>query len=329
MTKVRRRARSQLSKSGRFAKVSAENQIFQKHYTLANLCLEVNSDIRITDKTFAKKFDCFEIPKPLKKNPLEEKIKINHHFNTIDNIEIEGFENIYFKPPWAVYTNKDHIIYHWIKPTPPHENYFQTMTTNQEHTRFDIYHDDASREKYLNGNLESLSLFPTDQILTGRFLAYKNGCIIHSLGVLIDNKGYLFVGHSDAGKSTMALILESAGATILCDDRNIIRKTDEDWIVSGTWSHGDVKTVSSQTAPLAGIFFLNQHAENTILRVEDDEQSLQRLLACLIRPLETKDWWEKSLDLLDQIIDQIPCYNLYFNKTGEIKEQLNKITTQK
>ncbi|WP_321492454.1 hypothetical protein [uncultured Desulfobacter sp.] len=56
-------------------------------------------------------------------------------------------------------------------------------------------------------------MFPTDQILMGRILAYRNGCIMHSLGVSLDNQGLLFVGHSDAGKSTMACIMKQ-GAEI-------------------------------------------------------------------------------------------------------------------
>ena len=120
----------------------------------------------------------------------------------------------------------------------------------------------------------------------------------------------------------MALILESAGAAILCDDRNIIRKIGSNWLTAGTWSHGDVKTVSPRTAPLSGIFFLNQHPDNRIIPIKNDDESLQKLLACLIRPLETRDWWEKSLDLLETIIAQIPCYNLYFNKTDGIIDHL-------
>ena len=169
-------------------------------------------------------------------------------------------------------------------------------------------------------------MFPTDQILTGRLLAYRDGCIMHSLGVILDGRGYLFVGHSDAGKSTMATMMKKE-AQILCDDRNIIRKRDGVYTLSGTWSHGDVKDVSSQSAPLEAILFLKQAKNNQLELVSDETQSFQSLLACLIRPLETKDWWERSLDFLTTLSQEIPCYNARFNKDGKVLDLIRDLQT--
>lgn len=277
------------------------------------MSIEVRSELPFTDTTFSPKFSSFEISEPL-----EENVVIHHHFQSdLNTIEFDRSNNLYFRPPWAIYQEDERWIYQWIKARSPFENYYQTAVTNKDHSHFDIYNDEQMRKKFLRGDLNSLTMFPTDQILLGRLLSYRQGCIVHSLGIILNGKGYIFVGHSDAGKSTMALIMKKE-ALILCDDRNIIQKKNGTYRLSGTWSHGDVTDVSSQTAPLKGIFFLNQSEENQLTLLQDSTTIFQSLLACLIRPLETRDWWERSLDIITMISEEVPCWQLRFNKGGEI-----------
>lgn len=292
---------------------SLNKQVNTKYFHIAGMSIEVRSDLPFNGSTFAPKFEHFETS-----GPLEENIVLNHHFSSTGNIKIGSSDKkIYFRSPWAIYQQDEKWIYQRIKPKPPHESTYQTIVTNTEHSHLDIYNDTTIKQKFLAGGLESLTLFPTDQILTGRLLAYRDGCIMHSLGIILDGNGYLFVGHSDAGKSTMALMMKKE-ALILCDDRNIIRKKNGEYILSGTWSHGDVPDVSSKTAPLKAIFFLNQSPENALEPILDETKIFESLLACLIKPLETRDWWEKSLDFLSMVSKEVHCWNLRFNKNGTV-----------
>ena len=132
-----------------------------------------------------------------------------------------------------------------------------------DHTRGELYNAEGSERVWRDGGLGSLTMFPSDQILLARLLADREGCFLHSGGLLIDGQGFLFVGHSDAGKSTtMELVRRELGerAEILCDDRNIVRRWPDGFRVHGTWSHGDVPDVSSASAPLRAILFLEQSA---------------------------------------------------------------------
>jgi len=279
-------------------------------FQIAGMSIEVRSDLPFTDDTFSPKFEAFQINRPL-----EENIVLHHRFEAFRTTP--KLENrIYLKPPWAVYHQGNQCIYQWIKAAPPHANYYRTVVTDHEHSFLDIYNDDHLKEQFRKGGLTSLTMFPTDQILMGRILAFKSGCIMHSLGVSLDKRGLLFVGHSDAGKSTMAGIMKQ-GADILCDDRNIVRKRDNDYFVSGTWSHGDVPDVSPKTVPLKGIFFLEKANTNQVVPVTDKRHAFQRLLACMIRPFETHDWWDNALDFLSGLCREVPCWNLQFDKTGQ------------
>jgi hypothetical protein len=118
---------------------------------------------------------------------------------------------------------------------------------------------------------------------------------------------------------------------ILCDDRNIVRRWEGDhsghpgWWVYGTWSHGDVPDVSPASAPLRAIFFIEQAKENTLTPLTDRKEITRRLLACLIKPFVTADWWHKTLDLIEQMAGAVPCYLMRFDKSGEIVEELRKL----
>ena len=300
-----------------------EQAINKRYFELARISLEIRSELPITDHTFDDKFLHFETEKPLQEN-----IVLHHRFNGSSDISrlyhLNAENRIHFKVPWAIYYTENRLIYQWIDHDPPHVNYYRSAITDKEHTHMDIYNDAAMEKKFMEGGLTTLTMFPTDQILMGRLLAYRQGCIIHSLGIDLDGQGVLFVGHSDAGKSTMAGIMRQ-GADILCDDRNIIRKDKNKYTLSGTWSHGDIPDVSGRTIPLKAIFFLNQAPSNVIKPIRDDMHSFKSLLACLIRPLGTKDWWDKSLTLLSQISRDVPCYSLCFNKSDHIYSLVKEI----
>lgn len=305
--------------------VAKENKAFKekweqehrRYFTIADITIQVDSDQPITDQTFHPKFKHFEIKKPGK-----DIIKIRHHFS-LPEINPKNLGNeIYRRPPWAIYKNNNSWIYLGIAPVAQDKSLHRVAVFNQDHTQARIYND--KNEGFLKGNMASLTLFPTDQILISRILADRQGCYLHSCGVILDGKGILFAGHSEAGKSTMAQILKD-DAQILCDDRIIIRNFGRNFKIYGTWSHGDVPTVSADSAPLHAICFLEKASDNRLIRLEDKKEVTRRMLSCLIKPFVTVDWWEKTLSLVDKITQEVPCYIQRFNKDKEIVGLLKKI----
>jgi len=292
--------------------------MYVKYFKIADIVVEVRSDLPFTKNTFHPKFKQFE-----SNGPANEMAVIHHHFSGIPEIQIDMTQRIYFRPPWAIYKKDEKYIYEWIKAEEPYENYDKKAVVNEEHSHLDIYHDGDGKKKFESGALTSLAMFSTDQIWLSQLLSNRSGGIIHSLGVIIDGNGYLFVGHSDAGKSTMAKMLMNA-SVILCDDRNVTRKTEGGYRVYGTWSHGDVPDISPLSAPLKGIFFLEKSDVNKMILPKDNAEVFKILLACLIRPLTTTGWWDRSMDLLTDVLNTTPCRTLKFDKSGGILELLRQ-----
>jgi molybdenum cofactor biosynthesis enzyme MoaA len=316
--------------------VARENRVSKAHwvrhhrryYKIAEITIQVESDLPITESTFARKFDHFRVDRPG-----EDTVVVRHHFGLPETRGDEKGVEVFRKVPWAIYRKGKSWIYEgFYEELPPRANDPQLLCValfTDDHSRAEIYNEEDKRRIWSQGSLESLTMFPTDQILLARLLADRAGCLVHSGCLTIDGQGLLFVGQSGMGKSTtMELVRSHLGdrVEILCDDRNIVRRWPEGFRVHGTWSHGDIPEVSSASAPLRAILFLEQDVGNVIEPLEDRIEVWERLLPRLIKPMVTAEWWHKELDVLAGIVDEIPCYIMRFDKSGAIVPELERLT---
>jgi len=348
----------------------------RRYYRIAEITIEVESDLPITDATFDRKFEAFRA-----KGPGEDTVHIRHHFSLPDLHGKELGREVYRKPPWAIYQQGESWIYLGISPQVGDRSLHRVVTFNHDHSRARIYND--REETFRKGGLHSLTLFPSDQILIARLLADRNGCYLHSAGAILDGAGVLFVGHSEAGKSTITQLLLNSSPSdrpsdppdrptdhpdrsssppdhpftppdgpldnpdrlschpearsaegssfcsgsieILCDDRNIVRRRSDGWRAYGTWSHGDVPVISPASAPLRAICFIEKADENRLIPLSDRKEIRRRLLACLIKPFVTADWWNKSLDLIERMAGEVSCYEMRFDRSGAIVQELRQL----
>jgi len=296
-------------------------------YQIAGLSIAVHSDLPIKPGTFAPKFVTFQIDKPG-----DELVHLHHHFE-LPEIDLQSLgAPIYHKTPWAIYPYDSGWLYLGILPEDFKANLWKVAIFNVDHSIGHIYHPSA--ENFISGNVGSLTGFPTDQIWLARLLAERNAFYIHSASAIINGKGILFVGHSEAGKSTTTQMLLDAKKAdlkskldieVLCDDRNILRLMPVGWQVYGSWSHGDIPIVSENFAPAHAMCFLEQAKENALIPISDRQEIIHRLLACVIKPFETTDWWERIIDLSSHLSSNIPCFTMQFDRSGSIIKELISI----
>jgi hypothetical protein len=192
---------------------------------------------------------------------------------------------------------------------------------NEDHSRATIFRND---DVYNRNGLHSLTTLPSDQILLARVLAERQSCYLHASGILMDGNGLLFVGHSEAGKSTMLKMLRGQGE-ILCDDRIIVRRWPDGFRIHGTWSHGELPDVSPSGGPLRAILFLEKADANELIPMAGQRERLAGVLGHVVRSLTTADWWEKTLDLAGMIAAEVPAYRLRFDRSGQVVELLKRL----
>jgi MoaA/NifB/PqqE/SkfB family radical SAM enzyme len=302
----------------------------RKYFQIAGITVCIESDLDLSKTNFKQELKAFEVDGPGKDN-----VSFRHIFELPDLAGKDVGKELYRKAPWAISKKNGTWFYRGISPTTGDQSLHRVAVFNEDHTKGTIYSRPDDEARILKDGWQSLSLFPTDQIWLGPLLADRNAVLIHSAAAIVGGKGFVFVGHSEAGKSTTMEMLKKAhkdkilDAEILCDDRNVIRKWPEGWRVHGTWSHGTTADVSPSDSPLAGILFLKQDKANMIEPLLDKKEIWKRLLATLIRPMVTSEWWQKELDVLERIVNELPFYIMSFDKSGTIADMIANMTVDR
>jgi len=287
-----------------------------RYYQIAGITIQVAADFPITDDTFAPKFDKFRVD-----GPGADTISIRLASSVPALSDLRLGKEVYRRPPWAMYRQRDAWVYLGISPDEDGRDPYCIAIFNEDHSRATIC---QRASVFHNGGLPSLTTFTSDQILLARVLAERQGCYLHASGIIVDGKGLLFVGHSEAGKSTMLKMLRGQGE-ILCDDRIIVRRWPEGFRIHGTWSHGELPDVSPAGAPLRAILFLEKADGNELLPIADRRERLAGVLGHVVKPLATADWWEKTLALAGKIAAEVPAYRLRFDRSGGVVDVLKQL----
>jgi hypothetical protein len=150
--------------------------------------------------------------------------------------------------------------------------------------------------------------YPIDELLMMHRLSLGEGVEVHAVGLADeDGSGYLFLGHSGAGKSTTArLWMGRPGVRLLSDDRIILRKHDDQFWMYGTPWHGDAGVASPGRALLSSIFLLEQAPVNQVTPVSQARAAAE-LFARSFVPHYLKSGIRFTLSFLDQLTGSVPC----------------------
>jgi hypothetical protein len=287
-------------------------------FAIAGLTIRVTADCPFTDDIFVQNLRKFRVS-----SPTSELLRLKHVFSHWP-CEIRGVE-IDSGPVQRVYS--DGTLWSYVQPAvksdptvPPLVGVFV-----EDHTEGILYH--PGPKAFLAGGLTALSMLHSDQIFLARALARFQACYFHSAGVAVDGRGFLFVGHSEAGKSTLVKkFLQEEGAEVLCDDRIVVRRWEDGFRIHGTWSHGEVPVVSPGSAPLRAIFFIEKADHDEVTRIRDQRELARRLPFYVVRAAVTPAWWDRILDLVGAIAVEVPVFRLRFRRDAAIRTILDSLT---
>jgi energy-coupling factor transporter ATP-binding protein EcfA2 len=157
--------------------------------------------------------------------------------------------------------------------------------------------------------------YPLLEYCVARLLGRHDGLLIHASTAIVDGFAYVFVGHSGAGKSTMAAIAEAAGARIPTDDRTIITSGPPLPMAWGTPWHGSLIRKSPDGAPIRGLYLLKQAKEDRCEPLPPG-RAVKELFVRLIQPRLHRTEVENTLRILERIVQQVPVAQLHFRPTA-------------
>lgn len=172
-------------------------------------------------------------------------------------------------------------------------------------------HCNPERVMATNPGLANLDM--AEYMGTGTSFAYQildfDGFQLHSSAVMLEGLAYLFSAPSGTGKSTHTeKWCRLFGATLLNDDKPVLRCQRGEWTAYGTpWSGKNDLSVPVGV-PLGGIAFLKRGDENAIRRMEPGEAVIY-LISQAPRYL-TAERMERQLTLLDRLLQTVPVWLL-------------------
>jgi len=175
-------------------------------------------------------------------------------------------------------------------------------------------------------------------------LIRSGGFLVHAASAVINGRGYLFVGKSGAGKSTISkMMIKELGEKkfplltppytlypiVLTDELSIVRIIGDKIRIYPSPFWGEMKNPRYETGAggkneledlkegvdLARIFFLKKSRKNKILS-SPDRESYKNMLKCVMNFSKNKYAALNLMRSLSTILERIESSKLYFSKTG-------------
>ena len=158
--------------------------------------------------------------------------------------------------------------------------------------------------------------------LVAHFLPLFDAALVHSSSVIRRGRGLLFLAPDEGGKTTAARL--APAGVIPCDDQNIVRRVDGQYMLSGTpWCR---YTTPGASAPLGAIFLLEKAPAFALVPVEGtdtlrylwDEHAAYRYFLPPHRRTQ-------ALAFLATLCQRVPAYRLRFPRTFIDWETIDRV----
>ena len=176
----------------------------------------------------------------------------------------------------------------------------------------------VNRSYFSEGSDCNLLEYPLDELAVMHRLGRERGVEVHAAGLydadlrVVGRGGFLFIGHSGAGKSTTTrLWRERHNVTILSDDRIILRKHEGQVWMHGTPWHGEAAFAAAEKCKIDRLFILEHAPANRITQLRGS-QAVGELMARSFLPFYDGPSLESTMAFLEEIVETIPCYRLEF-----------------
>ncbi len=190
-----------------------------------------------------------------------------------------------------------------------HENYKSPeiiVEFDRKAKQWDMYYEKGNIS--ISNNEVNPFIYPLGPLILYYINTFNDGIMIHSSGVLDNNKGYLFSGVSGIGKTTISKIWNNEEALIINDDRLVIRKKDNNYFMFNTpMNYKDIPKI----APLNYIFLLKQSPKNYSKKIKGTE-AIARLMANCIQHNYNADLINSLISACSEICQSLPVYELGF-----------------
>lgn len=154
------------------------------------------------------------------------------------------------------------------------------------------------------------------------YIVYNNwGLLIHSSCVLENKEAHIFTGHSGAGKSTVAKL--SSPRVLLSDEASIVKVSNEGIKVFNSPFRSELEASGNERpSSLSSIHLLHQATHNS-RKVKTKSDAYLELVDKIFYWSHSKEETQQVLNLLKMLVQQVPVYELHFQKNNTFWELIS------
>jgi hypothetical protein len=223
---------------------------------------------------------------------------------------------------WHVHVRVDGTLHDQMPPQVRHEGqvtYFRTMS-HQGWVDLDKRQAEVSTPS--QQRIHSALVRVLSYILMQTLPRRGEGLLVHGAGIIIKSHAHLFFGASGQGKSTVARLARGVG-DVLTDENVIIRKSDSGFRLYSTPFWGlstpahDIQRIGRAEAPLIALYAL-EHSQIFEMERLSQGRATMALLTSEKVATERNSSAAAWLEMVSEIVEQIPVYRLGFRPTSEL-----------
>lgn len=177
--------------------------------------------------------------------------------------------------------------------------------------KFDSVIDLNLKKGYLK-NLNNIYEFNSFlRILYSIFLVEEKGFLLHSASLIRENKGYLFCGQSETGKSTIIKINPQYLA--LTDEISIIKKKKDGFYIynSPFWGELSPRQTENINTKVEAIYILHKDKKNFVTKITQKE-TIIKLVSNIILYTQNLEINKKLLSVSIDFCKKVKAYDLHF-----------------
>lgn len=165
-----------------------------------------------------------------------------------------------------------------------------------------------------NDNTVDPMEYPLDGLILYYLTVIHGDIMIHASGVNKSGRGYIFSGVSGKGKTTMAKLWESCGASVIHDDRLIVRKIGNSFRMFNTPVYNDDAPADSK---VNSIFIIAHGYSNKVNHIKG-AGAVSLVMANCIQHNWGTELISRLLNSVSLLCDSVPVKRLSFTPDNSV-----------
>ena len=161
--------------------------------------------------------------------------------------------------------------------------------------------------------------YPLGSLVCYYLTAKYETILLHASGIYSSGKGKIFTGFSGSGKSTIAAIYQKSGGTCINDDRIMVCKNENGFLMHNT----PMLYVDEPRSEMVSSVYLLSHAKSNNLHKLSGAEAVSKLMAVSLHHAFEKKIIVHHLEFLSELCNSVNVYELGFVPDADVVDFVN------